>query len=161
MDRGRGQGSRAEKHLPLGSLRDSFPMSVVLLKRNEARALLRVRYIHTLSLSLSLSLSLLRECDWRECRWHLICIQGKWWCTVRNILVPHFPCRFASLGNFSFSNGFGLWFGSTKQQQFSSSAEDYFFSVEILVCGLLEIIILLWFGLKQSSRVFRLPTLFL
>ncbi len=137
VDRGRGQGSRAEKHLPLGSLRDSFRMSVVLLKRNESRALL-----------LSLSLS---PTQMRLTRVSLISYlhQGKWWCSVPDILVSHFPCRFASLGNFSFSNGFGLWFGSRKQEQFSSTAD--YFSGELLVCGLLEIIIL--YGSVLSSPV--------
>ncbi len=154
MDRGTGQGRRAAKHLPLGSLRDSFRMSVDLRKRNESCALLRARYIHTRALSLS-------PTQMRLTRVSLASYlhQGKWWCSVQDIFVSHFPCRFASLGNFSFSNGFGLWFGSRKQQQFSSSAD--YFSVDRLVCGLLEIIILLLFGLKQSSRVFRLPTLLL
>jgi hypothetical protein len=129
-------------------------MSVDLRKRNESCALLRARYIHTRALSLS-------PTQMRLTRVSLASYlhQGKWWCSVQDIFVSHFPCRFASLGNFSFSNGFGLWFGSRKQQQFSSSAD--YFSVDRLVCGLLEIIILLLFGLKQSSRVFRLPTLLL
>ncbi len=133
-------------------------MSVVLRKRDESLALCCEQGTRTHALSLSLSLSPTQMPLTRVSLASYL-HQGKWWCSVRDFLVSHFPCRFASLGNFSFSNGFGLWFGNRKQQQFSSSAD--YFSVDRLVCGLLEIIILLWFGLKQSSRVFRLPTLFL